>query len=229
MQFLVIGVGRFGRAVAETLAQEGHEVVAVDRDEDKLLPVADLVSDALVMDSTQERALRTLGVEDFDAVIVAVGEDVEASVLTTVLLKDLGARRVVVKASSELHAKILRRVGADLVVFPEREMGERVARTLASPRIWDYIELSKDYSLVEIVAPKEFEGKSIRDTQARSRYGIHIIAIKRRLPRMDQRGEIVGYEEEVLVAPPPDTEIMPGDLLVVIGKVDDVERFRRLK
>jgi len=135
----------------------------------------------------------------------------------------------VVKASSELHAKILRKVGADMVVFPEREMGERVARTLASPRIWDYIELSKDYSLVEIVAPRSFEGKTIRETEARSRYGVHIIAIKRRVPVMDGRGEITGYEERVLVAPSPDTEILSGDLLVVIGKVEDVERFRRLK
>lgn len=229
MQFLVVGVGRFGRAVAETLAREGHEVVAVDRDEDRLLAVSDAVADALVMDSTQERSLRTLGVEDFDAVIVAIGEDVEASILTTVLLKELGAKRVVVKASSELHAKILKRVGADLVVFPEREMGERVARTLSSPRIWDYIELSKDYSIVEIVAPRSFERKTIRQTQARSRYGIHIIAIKRRTPKMDERGEITGYDERVIVAPPPDTEIMPGDLLVVMGRVEDVERFRGLR
>ncbi len=228
MEICVIGLGRFGSAIALTLAQKGHEVLVIDKDESKVQALEDKVSQALVLDATNEKALSSLGLKDFDWVIIAMSQDIEASILSTMLVKEAGAKRVLAKASSDVHAKILKRIGADRVVFPEREMGQKVAESLTSPRIFDYIELSPDYSIIEIVAPASFHGKSIKQTEARSKYGIHIIAIKRRIPEMREDGTVT-YKERILVAPDPDEEILQGDLLVILGKVENIEKVKKLK
>ncbi|MEO0141522.1 MAG: TrkA family potassium uptake protein [candidate division WOR-3 bacterium] len=227
MQFLVIGIGRFGKAVAEALADAGHEVVAVDEKEEAVLEVETKVSQALVMDATNERALRTLGIGDFDAVIVATSQNIESSLLITMLAKELGAKKIVAKTATPLQAKVLKRLGADLVVYPERDMGQRVAQLLTSPMIFEFIELSPTHSLVEIVAPEAFAGKTIGETKARTRYGVNIIGIKRRVPEMDEDGKVT-YKEETIIIPSAEEEIARGDLLIVIGRDEDIDALKRL-
>jgi trk system potassium uptake protein TrkA len=227
MQFLVIGIGRFGKAVAEALADAGHDVVAVDENEEAVLEVEVLVSQALVMDATNERALRTLGVKDFDAVIVATSQNIESSLLITMLAKELGAQKIVAKTSTHLQAKVLKRLGVDLVVYPEKEMGQRVAQILTSPKIFDFVELSPNHSLVEIVAPDEFAGKTIRQTAARANHGVNIIGIRRRVPEMGEDGKVT-YKEETIITPSPDEEIGSGDLLIIIGKDENIEALKKL-
>ncbi len=227
MQFCVLGLGRFGSSVALALAKKGHEVLAVDKDEDKVAAIESEVSQALVLDVTQERQLEALGMDHFDWVIVSMSQNIEASILSTLLAKELGARNVLSKASSEIHAKILRKVGADKVIFPEREMGQRVAEYLSSPRIFDYIELSPEYSIIELVAPPSFEGKTIRETQARTKFGVHIIALKRRIAKVEKKGELE-LEDKVLIAPDPEEEIKKGDLLILLGKIENLEKVKKL-
>ncbi len=224
-QFCVIGLGRFGRSVAIALAESGHEVLAIDRNESRVSEIEEQVSQALIMDSTNDKALKTIGVQDFDWVIVAISSDIESSILTTLLVKELGAKKVLSKAGSDVHARILKKIGADRVVFHEREMGQKIAESLVSPRIFDIIELSKDYAIVEIVAPNFLEGKTIRESGVRSKYGIYIIAIKRKIPEMSPDGKIE-YEEEIMVAPDPDEEILKGDVLVVLGSTENIKRFK---
>lgn len=228
MQVCVIGLGTFGTAVALSLAQKGHEVLVIDRDENKVASIEEMVSHALVMDATNEKSLKSLGLKDFDAVIVAITEHIEDSILTTMLVKEEGAKKVIAKAGSELHAKILRKVGADAVVFPERDTAERIARRLTSPTIFDFIELSADYSIVEIVAPDFLVGKTLKETGFRARYGAYVIAIKRKTPEYKE-GNQIDYREEVIIAPSPDEEILKGDLLVLLGKVKDIEKLKRSK
>jgi len=228
MEFCVIGLGRFGSAIAQTLARKGHEVLAIDRDEGRVQELEDKVSQALVLDATNEKALNSLGLKDFDWVIIAMSQDIEASILSTMLVKEAGAKKVLAKASSDVHAKILKRIGADRVIFPEREMGQKVAESLSSPRIFDYIELSPEYSIVEIVAPTAFQGKTIKQTEARTKYGIHIIAIKRKKPEMEDEKNVT-YRDLILVAPDPNEEILQGDLLVILGKIENIEKVKELK
>lgn len=227
MQFLVIGMGRFGRALAEALARAGHTVVVVDRSEEAMEGLEDLVTQALIMDATNERALSSLDLPGFDAVVVATSGNIEDSVLITMLAKGLGAKRLIAKASSELQARILLKLGVDEVVFPEREIGKKLAQRLVSPGLNELLELSEEHSLVEIRAPKAFAGKSIRETEARRKYGVHILAIKRRLPTPNPDGKM-GYVEKTIVAPGPDEEIMEGDTLVILGRDEDINRVRAL-
>ncbi len=227
MQFLVIGIGRFGRAVAEALADSGHDVVAVDEREEAAASIEDRVSQALVMDATNERALKSLGIKDFDAVIIATSQDVESSILISMLSRELGAQKVVAKTSTALQARILKQIGVDMVIFPEKEMGQRVAQILTSPKVFDFIELSPYHSMVDIVAPDSFVGKTIKQTDARAKYHVHIIGIKRRVPEVDESGSM-HYNEQVIIAPSPNEEIQKGDLLIVIGRDEDIERFKKL-
>ncbi len=226
MQFCVIGLGRFGSAVARTLADLGHEVLAVDRDEDPVAEVEPFVTQGLVLDATQEKALKNLGLRDFEWVIVAIG-DLESSILITVLLKEMGVPRVLAKALSDIHAKILRKVGADRVVFPERDMGQRVARSLASPMVFDYLELTPGYSIVEIAAPKEFAGKTLKDLRIRNRFGVTVIAIRRKEPELKGEDGALDFRETTIVSPTPEEEIHEGDILVVLGSNEDIEKLRK--
>jgi len=228
MQFLVIGLGRFGKAVALTLASKGHEVLAIDKDESRVTEVEDKVSQALVIDSTNEKAMKSLGISDFDYVIVCMSSNMEASILTTMIVKDSGAKKVVAKAGTEVHAKILKRIGVDKVVFPEAEMGQRVAESLSSPKIFDYIELSEDYSIVEIVTPDVFVGKTLAEIDLRKKYGLQVIAIRRKVPHLNEDTGQVGYDTKVLLAPGPDQELLKGDILVVLGETPKIEQFKKL-
>ncbi len=226
-QFAVIGLGRFGSSVARTLSDRGFEVLAIDSDEGRVAQAAEFCAHAVRLDATDERALKEVGIGDLDVVIVSIGENLEASTLITLLLKELGVETVVSKALNELHGKILRKIGADRVVFPERDMGVRVAESLTTPSISDYIELSPTHSILELTAPESFANKNLKDLDLRARYGVTVIAIKRKLPRLTPEGD-TELSENIVVAPRSEEKILKGDLLMFLGRYEDLERVRKL-
>lgn len=227
MIFFVIGLGRFGSTLARSLHEKGVEVVAIDKDDVRVEEIEDFVSKAYVMDATNEKALSSVGVEDADGTAVCITSDIEASIMTCMILKDKGVKRIMAKAGSELHAKILRKVGVDRVVFPEQEMAHRLAESIYSPHIFEVIDLSPEYSILERVVPKFMEGKVIRDTKLRTKYGVYIIAIKRKFPIVKENGK-TSVDEKVFIAPSADEEILKGDVLVLLGKKENIDKFRDL-
>lgn len=212
-QFAVIGMGRFGSSVARQLCNLGFEVLAVDSDEERIQEVSTFVTHAVQADTTEEEALRALGIRNFDVVVVAIGGDIQASILTTLILKDLGIKTLIVKAQNELQGKVLMKIGADKVIYPERDMGHRVAHNLISPNILDYIELSDDHSIVEIRATSQLIGKSLRDLDVRVKHNCNVMAIK--------RGGVMD------ITPNGDESIQDGDILVVVGKNNDLYSFEK--
>ncbi len=212
-QFAVIGLGRFGSSVANTLYSMGGQVLGIDVDEDKVRAVIQFTTRAVAADATDEQVLRSLAIRNFDVVIVAIGGSIQASIMVTLLAKELGVKYVVAKAQNELHGKILYRVGADRVVFPERDMGFRVARNLVSSSILEYIELSQDVGMLEMVVPQKMVGKELRQLDLRNRFNINVIAIKR--------------GEHVNITPRADDCIEKDDVLVVVGLKEDLQRFEQ--
>lgn len=213
-QYVVIGLGRFGTSVAKTLYALGNDVLAIDLDEDLVQDISDSVTHAVQMDATDENALRTLGVRNFDVAVITIGSNIQASVMVTLIVKELGIKHIIAKGQSELHAKVLYKIGADRVILPEKDMGVRVAHNLVSSNILDYIELSPDYSIIEIEAPKVWQGGNLRDLNVRANYGINIMAVKK--------------GNEINVAPNAQDVIEPGDILVAIGSVDDLTKLESL-
>jgi trk system potassium uptake protein TrkA len=213
--FAVIGLGRFGTSVAITLQNLGHEVLAIDSDEEQVQKLSDKVTHVVQADTTDENSLSALGLRNFDAVVVAIGEDVQANVATTLLLKELGVPYIVAKARNALHGKMLEKIGADRVVYPERDMGERVAHSLISSNVLDYIELSPNLSLVEVSAPRVFVGLTLLQTRLRAHYGVNVVAIKR--------------FDKLIVPPLPEEIIQECDILIVIGSTEGVQRLEVLE
>ena len=207
--FGVIGLGRFGAAMATTLAQLGHDVTGVDGDEDKVRAVADLISLAMQLDATDEKALRAAGIKDVDVAVVSIGENIESSLLVVTLLREIGIKQIVAKAVTALHGRILEKLGVSRVVFPEREMAIRVAHGLVMPNVLDYIELSSEFSIVEVPAPHEFVGKTLREIGLRARFGLTTIAIKH-----SPKNGLVTLAN---IAPGPDDVIQAGDVLSLLG------------
>jgi len=226
-QFVVIGLGRFGSSIAQALSEKGFEVLAIDENEERVKGMEGIVSQAVVMDATDEKGLKELGIADFDTAIVSMGETVEDSIMITLSLKELGLKKVIVKAKSELHSKILRKVGADRIIFPEREMAERLAESIASPKIFDFIELSKTYGIVEMVVPKKLVNKTLIDLKLREKYKVSVIAIKRKLPYTLPDGS-TDFKEEIIVGPGGGDEVISGDVLIMLGKNEDLEKIEKL-
>lgn len=210
-QFVIIGLGRFGASVAKTLYALGHDVLAIDSNEDLVQEISDSVTHAVQMDATDENALRTLGLRNFDVAVVTIGANIQASVMATLLVKDMGIKYIIAKGNSDLHAKVLYKIGADRVILPEKDMGVRVAHNLVSSSILDYIELSPDYSIIEIESPKEWYGKSMKELSLRSKYGINVMAIKR--------------NNEVNISPDADDVINKDDIVVAIGSAEDLTKL----
>ena len=223
----VIGLGRFGSAIAEALSNKDCEVLVIDKDEKRVEKLEALVTHAMVVDATDLEGLKEAGIRDFDVAIVAVGGDIESSILITMLLKELGLKEVVTKATDQLHAKILRKVGSDKVVFPERDMGQRLAESLMSPRIFDYIELSSSHSLLEIDAPKSLEGKTLKDAQLRAKYRVSVIAMKRKTPIIKEDGD-TEFKEQTIIDPSAEEEIQRGDRLCLLGKNESLAIIKKL-
>lgn len=209
-QFLVIGLGRFGSSICKELHSLGHDVLAIDMIDEKVNAMLSYSTQAVVANATDENALKSLGVRNFDYAIVAIGDNMQASVHTTLLLKEIGLT-VWVKAQNIYHQKILDKIGADRIILPEQDMGIRVAHQLDSEKIIDYIELSKEYSIVEIKATDKVDDCTIIQLNVRAKYGCTILAIKR--------------GEEINISPLPDDVIYQGDILVVMGNNQDIKRF----
>jgi trk system potassium uptake protein TrkA len=212
-QFAVIGLGRFGRAVCLTLHNMGYEVLGIDSDEKRVAQILtdQLAAHAVQLDSTAPAALKEAGVFEFDTVIVAIGNYVEESVITTMNLKEAGIPHVVAKASSEIHEKLLRKVGADHVVFPEHETGCSLARSLTKPGILERFELDPDHSIVEIIVPDNFDGKTISELKLRSHYGLNLLA--------------VSHEGRFEINPNPTMRLRRGSAMVVIGTNKCIDRL----
>ena len=228
-QFAVIGAGKFGSSVALELTQKGYQVLLIDNDMEKVQQMSDVVTKAVQLDATDEKAMRAVGIKDFDVAIVSIGrQNMEDSVLVTMMLKELGIGTVVAKALNEAHGRILTRVGADRVVFPERDMGKRLANSLITTSIMDHLDIVPGYSIAEIQAPREFIGKTIKESDIKPKHGIQIIAIKSMKPNIDESGESV-LEEEINIAPGASTEIQKDDILLVLGKDEEIDKFKRVE
>jgi trk system potassium uptake protein TrkA len=203
-EFVVFGLGRFGKSVAMTLAESGCEVLVVDDNAEKIQEVADIVTYAVKANVTDVDTMETLGISNFDGAIVAIGENLEASVMVTILAKELGIPYILAKAQNELHAKILKKVGADMVVFPEKETGIRIAHNLLLGNFFDAVELSSTYSLMDISALNEWDGHTLLELDLRAKYKVNVIGIKK---------------EGVLdINPEADTKVSKNDILVMIGR-----------
>jgi trk system potassium uptake protein TrkA len=211
-QFVIIGLGRFGSSLGTELVKLGYEVLGIDRDEEKVQELSNVLTHAVVADATEEEVLRSIGARNFDCGVVAIGDDIQASILATILLKDLGVKKVVAKAVSDLHGRVLERVGVDRIIYPERDMGVRVAHQLVSPNLLDYIELSKQYTIAELAVPKCLSGKSLDDVNPRGRFGCSIVAINK--------------PKGIIIAPVAKDVLSEDDVMVVIGTNNQIEQFQ---
>jgi trk system potassium uptake protein TrkA len=212
-QYAVIGLGRFGRGVCMTLHQLGYEVLGTDIDEKRVSQALtdQLLSHAVQLDSTQPSALKEAGIFEFDTVIIAIGNYLQESIITTLNVKEAGVANVVAKASSEIHGKLLDRVGADYVVYPEHDAGCTLARSLTKPAILDRFDLDTEHSIVEVIVPEEFHGKTIEQLKLRSRYGLNLLA--------------VSQDGKFAINPDPNRILFKGSAMVVIGSNKDINRL----
>ncbi|MGG5316743.1 potassium channel family protein [Enterococcus sp. AZ072] len=209
--FVIVGLGRFGGSICRTLVESGQEVLAIDSNEDRVNEYMNVATHAVVANAQDEMTLRSLGIRNFDHVIVAIGEDIQASILVTLMCKEMGVPNILAKAQNEYHARVLEKIGADRVVHPERDMGYRIAHNLVSKNILDYLELSAEYSLAEVVVTnKKFYGKTLQELDFRQKFGLNVVAIRRN-------------NDEPIVSPPAEEIVQQNDHLVVIGLNEDVD------
>lgn len=202
-QFVVIGLGRFGSSIATTLYSLGNDVLVIDKNEDLIQDIASEVTHAVQADATDENALKSLGIRNFDVAIISIGGDIQSSVMATLILRELGVKYIIAKGNGELHAKVLYKIGADRVVLPEKDMGVRVAHNIISSSILDYIELSSDYSIMEVKAFEDWVGKDLKSLDLRKKYGINVIAIK--------------TGEKINLNPAADDKVCKDNVIVAIG------------
>lgn len=226
-QFVVIGAGRFGSAVAVTLAQKGKQVMVIDKDEQIVQRMSEIVTQAIQADVTDPDSLADLDLGEMDVAVVAIGGNLEASILTTLQLKEMGVKTVVAKAKTNADKKILSRIGADRIVFPERDMGIRVANSLISPTIFDYIQVAPGFGIVETRVPGSIQGQSLSESNIRSRFGVDIVAIRRQAPELDKNGDSQ-LKDTVLIAPRAEEVLGENDILVIIGEEDKIDNFKSL-
>ena len=212
--FIIIGLGRFGTSTARMLTTLGHEVLAVDKRADRVSAIKDSVMHAVQADSTDERALSQLGVRNFDTVVICIGDDIRASILTTVLCREMGAKKIVAKAQDDLHQKLLIKTGADRVVQPEHDGGIRLARSLVAEGVLDSLDLSEEYCINEIEVPHHWVGQSLAQIDVRNRYGFSIIAIRR-------DGHVAGNID-------PNEPFHADDSIYILGDNKSLERIKQL-
>ena len=212
--YIVIGLGRFGAQAAKRLCELGCEVLAIDHNAELVHPISGMVTQAVVGDARDKEVLRALGAKDFECAIVAIGTNLGDSVLATMNLKELGVPYIVCKASDETHRQVLMKLGADRVVIPEQEQADRLAKNLSSPNVLEYIELSEEYGIVEIPAPKSWQGKSLKELNVRAKLGVNIIAIEK--------------GGDINVSPSADYKIASEDIMVVLGDVAALDAVQKL-
>lgn len=224
----IIGLGRFGSALAETLSDKGVEVLAIDTDADKVADIKDKVVCAVQLDSTDEAALRAVGIEDMDAAVVAIGDNVEANLLTTALLKKFNLPEIFSRSMTPLQARILKTMDIKRVINLEEEMGQQLAKSLVVQTIEKQIALASGHSYAELKAPRPFVGKTMKETSPRRNYKVNVIAIKKRLPDVDEHGQRT-YKEEINDVPQPDDVFDEDDVLLVIGSDENIAALAALK
>ena len=212
--YVVVGLGRFGAEVARQLHTLGCEVLAMDTKSELVQEIANHVTHAVVADGRDKSVLKALGVRELDCAVIAIGDDLSASVLATMNMKELGISHIVCKAHDETHRRVLEKLGADRVVIPEQENAARLARSLSSPNVLDYIELSDDYGIVEVPAPESWQGKSLKELNIRAKVGVNILAIRR--------------EGKMNVSPNADFSFRGGDIVVVLGDSAALEAVQKL-
>ncbi|MFR8548850.1 MAG: potassium channel family protein [Lachnospiraceae bacterium] len=212
-QYVVFGAGRFGKSIAVTLQQLGCEIIVVDKDPEVIQEIADEVSYAICANVDDQDVFQNLGLRNLDGAIIAITEDLEASIVTTMQCSEIGIPRILAKARNNLHEKILRNVGAHKIIYPEVEMGRRMAKYLVADNFADWIELSPKYSLVEMEVPRQWCGKNLIELQIREKYNLNVIGIK--------------YGDTVSVKIDPNEKLRDDEILIVVGENTDLEKFKK--
>ncbi|HRU05103.1 MAG TPA: TrkA family potassium uptake protein [Candidatus Brocadiia bacterium] len=215
-QFAVIGLGRFGSAVAKKLAENGCQVLVMDRDHKTVQAFRDIATAAYIGDATDRKALESLGLKQVDAVILCLGERMEASILAALYLREMGVKEVWAKAASEDHAKVLSTLGVSKTVLPERDTAHRLASQLSFPNMLDYLPLHPDYSIMQVTCPPDLTGKSLRDLNLRAKYGIQVLAVQEYVP------------QRITIAPDGGFVVKDSDVLIVLGRNEDIEKLTRM-
>ena len=213
-QYAVIGLGRFGTSVARNLFKLGQEVLVIDTDEERLRYVSEEVTHTLLADTTDVNVLKNIGIKNFDVVVVAIGENVQSNIMTVLLLKELGVKYVVAKALNKMQGRVLEKIGADRVVYPERDMGKRIAHNLVSANLVDFIELTQELRISEVIAQREMDGKSLKALNMRSRYNVNVILIKR-------------VDGEVVLSPGAEDVIRHGDVMLLVGEKNAMDKLEQ--
>jgi trk system potassium uptake protein len=215
--FAVIGLGKFGFHTAKALFEDGNEVIAIDTDKARVQAIDQHATEAVVLDAADKEAMKSLGLENMDGVIVSTGTKISISILICLYLQEFGVKKILAKALDDDHAKILKRVGATEIIHPERDMALRVSRGLSRPNVLDYIPLADEFDLIQVGPPREFIGKSLKDLNLRAKYNVHIIAINELVP------------ENFRLIPPASFVIKDSDILIMLGKSEDIRRIKALK
>jgi len=213
-QFLVIGLGRFGASVAWTLTEAGHSVVGLDQSEERIQRVSEQIADVIKCDATDADILESMGISDYEAVIVCIGEKyIQNSILVTLLLKEKGAKKIIAKAGTKTQGRVLSKVGADIIAYPEKDMGERVAKSLVSSNIIDFLRVSSDVSIIEIPTPEMMVGKNLIELNLRKKYGVTIISLKNK-------------KNEIIAPPDINYRFQKDDVLTLIGENKLLKKLR---
>ena len=223
--FAVFGLGSFGREVCRVLSEKGTKVIAFDNQSQHIDRIKDIVNQSLLLDSTDEETLKSAPLEDVDVAVVAIGDDIEASILTTALLKNIGIPYILARAVSNIHLQVLKQIGANEVINLEIEEGRRIASRLVSPEILDVIPVDQDYSIAELYVPKSLVGKSLQQVDLRKEFNLNIIAIQRSRTSIDEVGNPV--KEEMVILPGSNDVFQSDDILLVIGRNQYIERFKK--
>ena len=213
-EIAVIGLGRFGGSIVMELSEMNVDVLVIDTDEARVNEYQDYYSEGIIGDSTDEAMLKSIGIDNYDNVIVAIGDNIQASILSTLILKDLGVKKVTTKAQNSYHGRVLEKIGADIVVHPERDMGRRIAHRLVSSSVVEYLEVSTSHSIIEYSANAKLENKRISDLNIREKFGISIIAINR--------------DNDIIVSPDSQISILGGDILILIGSDQQLNHFEKV-
>ncbi|KPK99214.1 MAG: hypothetical protein AMJ95_00240 [Omnitrophica WOR_2 bacterium SM23_72] len=223
-QIAVIGLGKFGVSVARELCEKGARVIAIDKNKERVEDLKDSVSYAATLDTVDKDALKSIGIQDIDVAVVCIGDDIEANLLTTLLLKKLGVRKIWSRAISPLQQEILKALEVDEIINLEEEMGKVVARSLVSTSITKHIPLSTGHSIAEIKIPQDFIGKSIREINPREKFNINIVAIKKKIPQINELGERT-FGELIEDVPSPNKPLEEEDILLVVGTDENIRKF----
>lgn len=210
-QYLIVGAGKFGSSIAYNLFKKGNEVMIVDKSEEAINSVMDFTTTAIIGNLDDERFISSLGVRNFDVVIIAFASDIASSILIATLLKEAGARHLIAKSKNDLQGKVLKKLGVDRIVYPERDMGKRVADSLSSSNVLDHIELSSEYGILEVKAKEEWHGKAVSEINFRRKYGWNVIAIKE--------------DGNLNVNPNAETIINEGNIIIAIGKTTGIKKL----